>query len=84
MTDTVIDLSTRVRGIMAAILRVPAADIGEDASPATIPGWDSLQHMKLVLALEEEFAVAYSEDQIIQMLGFPSIVRITGELLSSR
>jgi len=80
----VTDVTTRVRAVMAAILRVPATDIGEDASPATIPGWDSLQHMKLVLALEEEFDVAFSEDQIILMLGLPSIARITGELLTSR
>jgi acyl carrier protein len=61
---------------MAAVFGIDASAIDEQASPGSIEQWDSLRHMNLVLALEEEFGVRFSEEQIEQMLGF-QLVRAT-------
>lgn len=73
----------KVRAIIARIMQVDAALIGDNASPSTIATWDSLRHMKLVLAVEEEFGVTFDEEQIIQMISFPKILSILGELSGS-
>ena len=60
-------MTERVKRIMAKVLRVPVASIGDDASPDDIPSWDSLRNMNLVLAIEEEFGVELSDQDISEM-----------------
>ena len=36
-----------------------------------VPAWDSLGHMALVAAIEEEFGVELDSDQVIDMASFP-------------
>jgi acyl carrier protein len=39
-----------------------------ESSPDNISTWDSLQHLNLVLALEQEFRVEFSPEEIEQIL----------------
>ena len=57
-------------------MNVPIDQLNDDSSPETIANWDSLKHMNLILALEEKFAVAFSDDEIVSMLSVKSIVEI--------
>jgi acyl carrier protein len=68
----------RVRSIVAAVLRVPAESIGDATSPDSVSGWDSLQHMQLVLALEEEFGVQFAVEDMEAMHNVGAIVEIVG------
>lgn len=73
--DTVPGMDTRGR-ILAIINDVfPGAGKAEDL--ADVPGWDSLQHLSLVLALEEEFGIMYSPEQIEAMRTVGDIVGMT-------
>jgi acyl carrier protein len=60
----------RIRNVMAAVFDVPATEITDDASPHDIKGWDSLKHMNLVLALEDEFDVHFDEAEIPSLVNF--------------
>lgn len=44
------------------------------------PGWDSMGHMTLVVAIEDEFDVELDPDQIIEMDSFEVAVRTLREL----
>jgi acyl carrier protein len=39
-----------------------------ESSPDNITSWDSLQHLNLVLALEQEFQVQFSPEEIEEIL----------------
>ena len=67
----------KVTKIISQIMGVPGNQLDEDSSPETVEVWDSLMHMNLVLALEEEFGVQFSDEQIMQML---DVKRITATL----
>lgn len=54
--------------IFADVFQVPIESISPDSSPETIESWDSLQHLNLVLALEQEFAVQFSPDEIEKLV----------------
>ncbi len=56
-----------VRGIASDILGVAAAKLTADSSPDTVESWDSVQHLTLVLALEEKFGLQLSPEEIEQM-----------------
>ena len=65
------------------VLEVPAASIGEDSSTDTVPGWDSLRHMNLILALEEEFSVTIPDDEAGNLTSYPLIRLVIAELLEA-
>ncbi|MGA8270729.1 MAG: hypothetical protein WB919_04160, partial [Candidatus Sulfotelmatobacter sp.] len=51
LISTILDT---VRQVASDIFAVRVESIGLDSSPATIEAWDSMQHLNLVLALEEK------------------------------
>ena len=57
----------RVRGIAANVLKLPGSQITAQSSPETIASWDSIQHLNLVLALEQEFGCQFEPEEIDQM-----------------
>lgn len=70
----VMDTDGRVRSIMGNLFRLPPEDFGPNASVDTIEVWDSLNHMKLVLALEESFQVEFTETEIVEMLSYDLVM----------
>jgi acyl carrier protein len=63
-------LNTKLKEIIARVMRVDITEITEQCSTNTIAEWDSLGHMRLVLALEEEFNLTLNESQIMQIISF--------------
>lgn len=53
--------------VISQVMNVPIEEVNEDSSPNTIGEWDSLMHMNLILALEEEFKVQFSDEDIVNM-----------------
>jgi acyl carrier protein len=64
---------------VAGILKVPVERITDDSDPDTIPSWDSLSHLNLVLALESEFHVTLTDDEVTDMLSVGLMCRILTE-----
>lgn len=73
----------RVRDIMADIFNLSANQISASSSPDNIEGWDSLQHLNVVLALEKEFDLQFSPEEIEQMLSVELIVDLLEEKLAA-
>ena len=69
---------------MATILRVPASEISDSSSMDTIATWDSLAHMNLVLAIEEEFDVSIPDDEAANVTSFKLLVLVLDELTMGR
>ena len=58
---------------IAAVLDVDAATLTDESSPETVPSWDSLNHLNIALAVESEFGVALTADQVIAMSSIAAI-----------
>jgi len=71
-----LDIETRTFEIIAQVLGVPSGQVDADSSPDTIAQWDSLKQINLVLALEQEFGLSFTEEQIVDMLSAGIIVEI--------
>jgi acyl carrier protein len=69
-----------LKAVMAAVLRVPEAQIGPDASTDTLPVWDSLRHMNLILALEQEFGVSIPDEDAANLSSYALIKLVLNEL----
>jgi acyl carrier protein len=69
-------METRIKNVMASVFEISAENITNDLSPDTIESWDSLKHMNLIVALEEEFKMEFSDDEIVEMMNFSLVVEI--------
>ena len=67
-------MDDRVKAVMAAILKVPRESLDRESSPDSIESWHSVNHLKLMMALEEEFDVSFTEDQIVDAMNFRLIL----------
>ncbi|HVF56892.1 MAG TPA: acyl carrier protein [Pyrinomonadaceae bacterium] len=70
----------RVRAIVADVLEVSEARIDAASSAETIEAWDSLQHLNLILAIEQEFDAQFEPEEMERMSSVGRIV----ELLDAR
>jgi acyl carrier protein len=68
-------LDARLRGVLADTLGVDAGKLNDDDSPRTIPGWDSVNHIQLILALEAEYAVQFDPGEIADLNSVQAIRR---------
>jgi len=58
------EIEKQVRTVMGKVLRIEEAAIPADASRESHPQWDSLMHMSLMLALEDEFGIEFTDEEI--------------------
>ncbi|HTR24479.1 MAG TPA: acyl carrier protein [Terriglobales bacterium] len=56
-----------VRTMASDIFGVPVTKLTAESSPETVESWDSVQHLNLVLALEEKYGVQLAPEEIEQM-----------------
>jgi acyl carrier protein len=76
MSNNVLD---QVREIASDLFNVPAQQLGPDSSPDTVPDWDSVQHLNLVLTLEQKFNVQFGPEDIEQMRTLSAIADLVGK-----
>jgi acyl carrier protein len=73
-----------LKQVMATLLSVDVTAIDSKASMDTIPTWDSLRHMNLVLALEEEFRVSIPDEDAGNITSYKLIKLVLEELLQAK
>jgi acyl carrier protein len=66
----------RIKSIMSTVFEIPEEQIKDNSSPDTIESWDSLKHMNLIIALEEEFEVEFNDNEIFEMMNYTLIKSI--------
>lgn len=74
-------LELRIKKIISRLFGIPEDMINHTTSTETVTKWNSLGHMNLIIALEEEFSVNFSAEQMMEMLSFTSIVSAVNDSL---
>jgi len=62
--------------LIADVLNIPADQVTPDRSPQNVEGWDSVQHLNLVLALEQSLGIQLAPEEIEQMQSVGGILNI--------
>lgn len=70
------ELAGRVQRVVADVFSLSPEEVSPQSSPETIQLWDSVGHLNLALALEQEFKVYFSPEQMQEMTSVASIMRI--------
>lgn len=69
-------LRQRVVGVLADVFEVNPAALGSESSPATVESWDSLRHLNMVIALEQEFGFVFAAEEIEQAVSVEAVCRL--------
>lgn len=70
-----------LKSVIGSVLDVDPLTIVPESSSDTISGWDSLKHMNLVIAIEEEFGVSIPDDEAANITSYALIRVVLEELL---
>ena len=66
----------RIRQIAADVFGEPVDALGDDTAPGALESWDSLAQLNLMLALEDEFAIELSPDDIERMGSLGAVIEL--------
>ena len=71
------DLLATIRTCMQVALKLNDADtagITLDTTPVQLPGWTSMAHLELVLAVENRFGLMFDADEIAELASVSAMV----------
>ena len=75
------DAERRIREVMAEILEIAPEGIGDGFHREAAPSWSSLNHLRLVTALEEAFGIRFTMKEVGEMERFDTIRRLVAARL---
>jgi len=76
------EVQEKIKNIMSAVFEVPSEEISVNSSSDNIDAWDSLKHLNLIMALEEEFEITISDEEIGNLINFKLIELIVNECVA--
>lgn len=69
--------------VMSSLFGVEPQEIGAATSMETLEAWDSVQHVSLIMALEQEFGVQLPVTDAFKMTDFAAVCRTVKERTSA-
>jgi acyl carrier protein len=66
----------RVREIVRDVFNDPDLPVTEETTALMVPGWDSMAQIKILMAVEEEFAVQFGSREMDQLRNVGDIVAL--------
>jgi len=73
MSESVLD---QVRQIAADVFDLSVEHIAPADGPGTIDKWDSIQHLNLVLAVEQAFGLTFEPEEVDAMTGVQAVAEL--------
>ena len=67
-------MEKRLSKIMSDIFDVKQHDITDESSMENIEKWDSLGHLKLIMAIEKEFGFSIDTVDMVEVTSFTKII----------
>lgn len=72
-------MNEKLKEILERVLDENIDSIREADNFRSLEFWDSIMYVKLVGALQSEFSLTFSKEQIAQLLTFSGIVKVLAE-----
>lgn len=70
------EIKIKVIDVISNVFNIEKSKINQKMDSNNMDGWDSLKHMNLIIALEEEFNINFQDFEIIQINSFKKIIEV--------
>ena len=69
----------KILEVMSSVFEVELTSLNEESSIDNIENWDSIRHLNLILALEEEFNITIPNEEVGDLVNYKLIESIVNE-----
>ena len=70
------EVEKKLKRIMSVVFAIDESKIDTNTSNQNIKAWDSLKHLSMILALEDEFNIRFTNKETTSINDFKTIVDI--------
>jgi len=77
------EVDSQVREVMAGVLDVDAGEIDDGFRRDDASAWDSMNHLRLISALEEAFGIRFTMKEVGEMESFGDVRQRVAERLQA-
>ena len=70
----------KIIDIISDILNIKKKEISNKTSMNIVQHWDSLKQMQIIIAIEDEFNIKFSEDNLIEANSVKKLIEATKKL----
>ena len=78
------DQLARLTNVFRTLFNQSELVLRDDMTAADVAGWDSFNHVNLVILIEEEFNVRFSTDEVSSMANVGDLIRILNGLIAPK
>ena len=72
-------MNSELDKIFIETLKLDPNGLQDELTMGQVESWDSLQHMDLIVAIEEHFGIMFSGDEIVDMVSVGAIRRLVAD-----
>lgn len=77
-------IDPQLQEIFRWVLRIPDLTLTDQLTADEVPGWDSISHVRLMVAVEETFKVSFSASQLAMLENVGDLKRLLGSLVEQK
>ena len=67
--------------LMSTAFSIDISQINEKTASTDTARWDSINHLNLIITLEEHYGIKFSSDEIVELVDFKAIEKCVKEKL---
>lgn len=67
------DVGATLREVFSDVLGCDPTALRDDSAPGTVAGWDSVNHMQLLLAVEDAFGLEFAAEEFASLMSFGAL-----------
>jgi len=70
------EVRSKLKSIFETVLDVDDLDLRDDLSAGDIEEWDSLSHVRLIVTVERQFDIKFSNSEIEELKNVGDLIRL--------
>lgn len=76
------DTLEKIINIVASTCEVEASEVNGDSTVGDFPAWDSMGHLAILTAVEEEFDISFEPEEMMELEDVNDIVKAVEEKIA--
>jgi len=76
-------ISDRLKATILMTLQLDDWDINEETLAYEVPGWDSLNHVAVLCAVEKAFGIRFQSSEVVNLQNIGELQMLVNEKLST-
>ncbi|MCH8822015.1 MAG: acyl carrier protein [Planctomycetes bacterium] len=70
--------------IFRTLFHQPALELTDDLTAKQVPGWDSLNHVNLIIQIEEELGIKFRNDEVAKLVNVGELKAMVREKVAQK